>query len=103
MKAGKSIGDFIKAAGKDKSPANQDLASYLQEQYNWIGFVAVSDHGPGVWCFLSNFAVPYWRWENLQQLYLSGSLSMQMASRTSRSCSEAPSPPQSGWLMLMPS
>ena len=38
--------------GKDKSPDNQTVGSWLQEQYNWIGFVAVSDPGPGAWQFI---------------------------------------------------
>ena len=50
------IGDFIKEAGKkackNQPPDDQSMGSWIQEQYNWIGFVAVSDPVQGVWYFL---------------------------------------------------
>lgn len=44
------IGDLLKRHGKDKLPQGKSLSEYLQQQYNWIGFVAVSDPGEGIGC-----------------------------------------------------
>ena len=43
----KGVGRLMELAGSDRSPDGIPLASWLQQQYNWIGFVAVSDPGPG--------------------------------------------------------
>jgi len=43
----KGVGRLMELTGKDNSPSNMPLAAWLQQEYNWIGFVAVSDPGAG--------------------------------------------------------
>lgn len=40
-------GKILKRFGKDKSPSDKSTAEWFQQEYNWVGFVAVSSPGKG--------------------------------------------------------
>ncbi len=51
------VGKLLKKHGRDKSPDNSSTAAWYQQEYNWVGFVAVSQPGPGRESFIL-FSIP---------------------------------------------
>lgn len=41
------VGKLLKALGKDNGPTGKSTAEWFQQEYNWVGFVAVSNPGLG--------------------------------------------------------
>ena len=42
------VGKLLQMAGKDKSPSYKSFAEWFQQEYNWIGFLAVSKPDSGI-------------------------------------------------------